>query len=210
MLALALFNQVIFFFPCRGLWTVLLWENRLGQIVCFSFFCAAPGGKAEMLVWFSLSQYTKSLTFLLTSAAYMRVGMLLSLPLPYWKATPVTLKPVKTTWKQTQNQAQKETDIRLCWFLLLLNSGRTELGCTTQTIFFSAKITCTTLLSPSYCIKQAPSETKRGGLLMPQLRDGAYINHVTSSFLNAWKSSLSEWKKELHMPCSEAFVSFLK
>lgn len=131
----------------------------------------------------------------------MRVGMLLALPLPYWKATPVTLKPVKTTWKQTQNQAHKETDIKLCWFLLLLNSGRTELGCTTQIIPFSVKITCTTLLSPSYCIKQAPSDTKRGGLLMPQLRDGAYINHVTSNFLNAWKSSSQNEKKTAHAMC---------
>lgn len=30
---------------------------------------------------------------------------------------------------------------------------------------------------------------------MPQPQDGAYINHFISSFLNAWKSPLLQWKK---------------
>lgn len=67
-----------------------------------------------MLVWSSLSQYIKSLTFLLTLGAYTKVGRLLAPLLLYWKAAPVTLKPVKTTWKHSQNQAQKETDTKLC------------------------------------------------------------------------------------------------
>lgn len=143
----------------------------------------------------SVCHNISSLTFLLTLGAHPRVGTLLGLPLLYWKAAPVTLKPVKTTWKHSQNQAQKETDINLCWFLLLLNSGWTELGWTTHIISFSVKNTCTTLLSPSHCIKQAQSDTKRGDPLMSQLQDGAYINHFTSSFLNAWKTPLSQWKK---------------
>lgn len=36
---------------------------------------------------------------------------------------------------------------------------------------------------------------------MPQLRDGAYINHVTSNFLNAWKSSSQNEKKTAHAMC---------
>lgn len=74
---------------------MLLCENRSGQIFYYPFllFCHAWGGK-EMLVWFSLSQYTKKLMFLPTLAAHVRVGKLLNLPLLYQGATPVTLKPV--------------------------------------------------------------------------------------------------------------------
>lgn len=188
-----------FFSPIRG--CRLCYRERIDwdRLFITLFCCAATGGKPEMLVWFSLSQYTRSLTFLLTLGAHKRVGMLLALPLLYWKAAPVTLKPVKTTWKQTQNQAQKETDIKFCWFLLLLNSGRTELGWTTHVISFSMKITCTALFFPSYCIKQGPSDTVRGDLLMPQLQDGVYTNHFISSFLNAQRSPLSDVQKHLFL-----------
>lgn len=165
-------NQVIFFL-LSGLWILsFLWENRLRQIGYYSFsLCYHSWGARDAGLVQSATIYQKP-DFLLTLDAHMRVDMLLALPLLNGKAAPVTFKPVKTTWTRSQNQAQKETDIKLCWFLLLLNSGRTELGWTTHIISFTVKITCTTLLSRSQGIKQAPSDTKRGDLLMAQLQDG--------------------------------------
>lgn len=132
-----------FFFSCRALRTVLC--ERIDRDRLFTTLFLLCCHRWEMLVWFSLSRNTKSLTFLLTLAAHLRVSIFFALPLPYYKAPQVTLKPVKTTRKQTQNQAQKETYIKLRWFLLLLNSDRTELGWTTEIISFSVQITCTTL-----------------------------------------------------------------
>lgn len=43
---------------------------------------------------------------------------------------------------------------------------------------------------------------------MPQLQDGAYVNNLISSFLNAWKSPLLQWKKApSHMFRSICFFS---
>jgi len=98
-----------FSFPTRRLRTVPLCENRLGQIFHYPFLLRCHGwGSREMLVWFSLSQSTKRLTFLPPLAAHMSVGTLLTFPLPYRGTTPVTLKPGYIIWQQTQDQAQKE------------------------------------------------------------------------------------------------------
>lgn len=191
----------VFFFSYQELWTVLLWENRLGQIAYYSFLLCCQR------CWSGSVSHNIPKTWVFTHFGSIYEGG--HAPCP----PPSTLESSSSNSNQKKHlETDPESSLEWNRHQTLLISAvaglrQTELGWTTH-ISFSVKITCTTLLSPSYCTKQAPSDSKRGDLLMPQLRDGAHINHFSSSFLNAWKIHFSQWEKTpSHMFRSICFFS---
>lgn len=163
---------------------------------------------------------------LLTLGTHMRVGMLLALPLllessssnsqtqkKHLEADPES-SPKRNRHQNKQKLISAVAELGQDW--AGMNYTHHLLFCenylhNNTTLPFILHQTTLVMQSPLHAASNAPSDTKRGDPLMPQLRDGAYINHFTSSFLNAWKVPFSQWKKTpSHMFRSICFIFWSK
>lgn len=139
--------------------------------------CAVSAGEEERccLVQLSPPQHTKTWPLLPS--------------LPYQGAAP--LKAQETTWQQTQDQSQKAN---LPQTLLISSADRLvqdRAGVNTNDHLHVCK---NHLHGAALRLKpcQAGSSNAERRAEMSELKDWAYINHFTSSFSNAEKSSLSK------------------